>query len=186
MKCAGTRSAGNPHAACDVAGSGNGAMGRTEAPVLGESRWQQLLPGPTATAPDPDPTRGTVNSEPEIERRRTRKASHQTAQVGCGRSPRGVFSSLCVNTSSSLCPRVSLRPRKMASPTRDHEDAWLTTPQIIDEPFFWGRGSLDRRSNHESHGLTRMLQLVSSFDIPARRFPLPTKTNGEPRYLVSR
>ncbi len=24
MKCAGTRSAGNPHAACDVAGAGNG------------------------------------------------------------------------------------------------------------------------------------------------------------------
>ena len=31
-------------------------MGRTEAPAYGESRRQQLLPGPTATAPALDPT----------------------------------------------------------------------------------------------------------------------------------
>jgi hypothetical protein len=43
-KCAGARSAGNPHAACDAAGAGNGDMVRTEAPALGESCRQQLLP----------------------------------------------------------------------------------------------------------------------------------------------
>jgi hypothetical protein len=43
-KCAGARSAGNPHAACDVAGAGNGDMVRTEAPALGESSRQRLLP----------------------------------------------------------------------------------------------------------------------------------------------
>ena len=56
MKPTGKRSAGNPHAAFDAAGAGNGAMGRTEAPAYGESRRQQLLPGPTATAPALDPT----------------------------------------------------------------------------------------------------------------------------------
>jgi RNA-directed DNA polymerase len=37
MKRAGVRSAGNPHAAYDVAGVGNGVRGRTEAPANGES-----------------------------------------------------------------------------------------------------------------------------------------------------
>ena len=55
QKCAGARSAGNPHAACDAAGAGNGDMVRTEAPALGESRRQQLLPLPTSTAPALDP-----------------------------------------------------------------------------------------------------------------------------------
>ena len=32
-KCAGARSAGNPHAACDVEGAGNGVMEWTEAPA---------------------------------------------------------------------------------------------------------------------------------------------------------
>ena len=32
-------------------------MARTEAPALGESRWQQLLPLLLSTAPAPDPTR---------------------------------------------------------------------------------------------------------------------------------
>ena len=66
-KCAGTRSAGNPHAACDVAGPGNGATVRTEAPVLGESRRQLLLPGPTATVPGPDPTHGSTRRNPASE-----------------------------------------------------------------------------------------------------------------------
>ena len=39
VKCAGTRSAGNPHATCDVAGAGNGASENVR-----------------ATAPVPDPT----------------------------------------------------------------------------------------------------------------------------------
>ena len=37
MKQAGVRSAGNPHAAYDVAEAGNGVKGRTEAPGDGES-----------------------------------------------------------------------------------------------------------------------------------------------------
>ncbi len=56
QKCAGARSAGNPHAACDAAGGGNGDMVRTEAPALGESRRQQLLSLSLSTAPAPDPT----------------------------------------------------------------------------------------------------------------------------------
>ena len=56
MRRAGVRSAGNPHAAYDVAGVGNGVAGRIEAPADGESCRQQLLPVPTATAPAPDPT----------------------------------------------------------------------------------------------------------------------------------
>ncbi len=55
-KCAGARSAGNLHAACDEEGAGNGDMVRTEAPALGESCRQQLLPLPTSTAPALDPT----------------------------------------------------------------------------------------------------------------------------------
>ena len=43
-KRAGVRRAGNPHAAYDVAGAGNGTMERTEAPAEGESRRQQLPP----------------------------------------------------------------------------------------------------------------------------------------------
>jgi len=37
-KQVGARSAGNLHAACDVAGVGNGVKGRIEAPADGESR----------------------------------------------------------------------------------------------------------------------------------------------------
>ena len=56
-KCAGARFAGNPHVACEVEGAGNGDTVRTEAPALGESRRQQLLPLPKSTAPALDPTR---------------------------------------------------------------------------------------------------------------------------------
>jgi len=34
VRCAGTRSAGNPHATCDAAGAANGAPLRVTAPVL--------------------------------------------------------------------------------------------------------------------------------------------------------
>lgn len=43
-KQVGARSAGNPHAACDEAGAGNGVTGRTEAPADGESRRQTATP----------------------------------------------------------------------------------------------------------------------------------------------
>ena len=46
MKRAGVRSAGNPHAAYDVAGVGNGVTGRIEAPADGESRRQTATPRP--------------------------------------------------------------------------------------------------------------------------------------------
>ena len=46
MKRAGVRSAGNPHAAYDVAGVGNGVTERTEAPAYGESRRQTATPRP--------------------------------------------------------------------------------------------------------------------------------------------
>ena len=46
MKRAGVRRAGNPHAAYDVAGVGNGVTGRTEAPACGESRRQTATPRP--------------------------------------------------------------------------------------------------------------------------------------------
>jgi hypothetical protein len=49
-------SAGNLHAGFDVAGAGNGAMGRIEAPANGESCRKQRLPVPKTTAPVPDPT----------------------------------------------------------------------------------------------------------------------------------
>ena len=43
-KRTGKPSAGNPHAGFDVAGAGNGAMGWTEAPAIGESCRKRLLP----------------------------------------------------------------------------------------------------------------------------------------------
>jgi hypothetical protein len=43
-KRTGKPSAGNLHAGFDVAGAGNGAMGRIEAPAHGESRRKQRLP----------------------------------------------------------------------------------------------------------------------------------------------
>ena len=43
-KRAGKRSAANPHAAFDEAGTGNGTMGRTETPAAGESRRQTATP----------------------------------------------------------------------------------------------------------------------------------------------
>ena len=46
--------AGNPHAAYDMAGVGNGVKGRTEAPEHGESL--RPLPVPVTTAPAFDPT----------------------------------------------------------------------------------------------------------------------------------
>ena len=52
----GKRRAGNPHAAFEAAGAGNGAMGRTEAPGIGESPGNSYSPIPNATAPALDPT----------------------------------------------------------------------------------------------------------------------------------
>jgi hypothetical protein len=63
-KRVGARRAGNLHAACDVAGTGNGTKERTEALAEGESRRQQLLPVPTVTAPVFDPTT-TPSSAPQ-------------------------------------------------------------------------------------------------------------------------
>ena len=40
MKCAGTRSAGNPHAACDVAGAGNGITNIPSRARRGQPRIQ--------------------------------------------------------------------------------------------------------------------------------------------------
>ncbi len=55
-KRAGARSAGNPHAACDEEGAGNGIRAQSEAPALGESCRQRLIPVPNITAPALDPT----------------------------------------------------------------------------------------------------------------------------------
>lgn len=57
MKLAGKRSAGNPHAAFDEAGAGNGA----DDPLEGDTRlkgekWLGLTRSRTATAPVFDPT----------------------------------------------------------------------------------------------------------------------------------
>ncbi len=54
------RSAGNPHAAYDVAGAGNRIKVRSEAPASCESRRQQLIPMPKVTAPALDPTQRGV------------------------------------------------------------------------------------------------------------------------------
>ena len=55
-KCAGARSAGNPHAACDAAGAGDGATETPKRARRGKPRTQprRFL---RATAPVPDPTR---------------------------------------------------------------------------------------------------------------------------------
>ena len=59
VKCAGTRSAGNPHATCDVAGAGNGL-------TVELVRHSQRKQGVTdrlhlrSTAPAPDPTRTPI------------------------------------------------------------------------------------------------------------------------------
>jgi hypothetical protein len=50
VKCAGTRSAGNPPATCDVAGAGNGARGHLR---------------PSAPVPDPTSSGRTVRRRPE-------------------------------------------------------------------------------------------------------------------------
>ena len=55
-KLTGKRRAGNPHAAFDAAGAGNGIMGRTEAPGNGESPGNSYSPVPNITAPALDPT----------------------------------------------------------------------------------------------------------------------------------
>ena len=56
LKCAGARSAGNPHATCDVAGVGNGT---TEIPKRARKwkRWIQPRSFLRVTAPALDPTR---------------------------------------------------------------------------------------------------------------------------------
>ncbi len=61
-KRAGARSAGNPHAACDEEGAGNGIRAQSEAPALGESCRQRLIPVPNITAPALDPTGNDVSS----------------------------------------------------------------------------------------------------------------------------
>ena len=54
-KCAGARSAGNPHAACDAAGAGDGA---TASPIRARRGKPRTQPRTIlrATAPVPDPT----------------------------------------------------------------------------------------------------------------------------------
>ena len=54
-KCAGARSAGDPHAACEVAGAGNGA---TDVPKRARRGKPRIRPRDVlrATAPAPDPT----------------------------------------------------------------------------------------------------------------------------------
>ena len=53
VKQTGTRSAGNPHATCDVAGVGNVAM---VAGLRSKAKAMELPPTPTVRAPAPDPT----------------------------------------------------------------------------------------------------------------------------------
>ncbi len=55
MKCVGTRSAGNPHVACDVAGAGNGITNIPSRARRGKTRIQtrDVL---SVTAPALDPT----------------------------------------------------------------------------------------------------------------------------------
>ncbi len=61
-KCAGARSAGNPHAACEVAGAGNGITDDPSRARRGKPRirTRTIL---RATAPVLDPT-GVVSGEP--------------------------------------------------------------------------------------------------------------------------
>jgi hypothetical protein len=56
-KCAGARSAGNPHATCDAAGAGNGATVNPNRARRGKPRLQPSI-HLRATAPVLDPTRG--------------------------------------------------------------------------------------------------------------------------------
>ena len=62
-KCAGARSAGNPHAACDAAGAGDGATETPKRARRGKPRTQprRFL---RATAPVPDPTRDISHNVP--------------------------------------------------------------------------------------------------------------------------
>jgi hypothetical protein len=46
-----------------MSGDGKRSHGRTEAPPARESGWEQLLPGPTATAPILDSTEAACPSE---------------------------------------------------------------------------------------------------------------------------
>jgi hypothetical protein len=55
VKCAGARSAGNPHATCDVAGAGNGATVGANRARKGKP-WLQTSTFLRATAPVLDPT----------------------------------------------------------------------------------------------------------------------------------
>ena len=58
-KCAGARSAGNPHAACDVAGAGDGATDIPTRARRGKLRTQ-TRDALRATAPVLDPTRSNA------------------------------------------------------------------------------------------------------------------------------
>ncbi len=63
-KCAGARSAGNPHAACEAEGTGNGATDHPRRARKGKPRTQtrKIL---RATAPVLDPT-GLLDFESEL------------------------------------------------------------------------------------------------------------------------
>ena len=116
-KCAGARSAGNPHVACEEAGAGNGDMIRTEAPAFGESRRQQLLPLPESTAPALDPTR----SSPAPGSRRERFSGSPSSPSRAATSRKFAFP---VRSLRSARPRYSSAPlssRRSSRPRARHE-----------------------------------------------------------------
>ena len=57
VKWAGARSAGNPHATCDRAGAGNGAMDGLRHQHNGESRWSTATPQSCRHRASPRPYR---------------------------------------------------------------------------------------------------------------------------------
>ena len=57
VKWAGARSAGNPHATCDRAGPGNGAMDGLRHQHNGESRWSTATPQSCRHRASPRPYR---------------------------------------------------------------------------------------------------------------------------------
>ncbi len=78
-KRAGARSAGNPHAACDEEGAGNGIRAQSEAPALGKSCRQRLIPVPNITAPALDPTVDFFDAFPD-----NPEETHDTDRDGVG------------------------------------------------------------------------------------------------------
>src|SRR6202012_256297 len=63
VKCAGARSAGNPHATCDVAGAGDGAMAIPKRVRRGKPRIQ-AKEEPTGHRASARPYRGMPAAEP--------------------------------------------------------------------------------------------------------------------------